>query len=179
MFKKFFIYPLALVHYNPSLTFYEPLRNNSESYVQTKSKPFYFRKFVITLVKGLWLVTEMQECPTVFFHRKKQRTIAMKCVWKLIFVIFSHSTWDCRHAKHVSHVGTWARKARKAWGCEHVDIQDTLAREHVSTQGTLARQYLSTQDTLAREDIRTEGTLAREHLSRQGTLALEYVRQAI
>ena len=53
MFKKFFIYSLALVHYNPSLTFYEPLRNNSESYVQTKSKPFYFRKFVITLVKGL------------------------------------------------------------------------------------------------------------------------------
>ena len=168
MFKKFFIYPLALVHYNPSLTFYEPLRNNSESYVQTKSKPFYFRKFVITLVKGLWLVTEMQECPTVFFHRKKQRTIARKCVWKLIFVIFSHSTWNCRHAKHVSHVGTWARKARKAWGCEHV-----------STQGTLARQYLSMQDTLESEDIRTQGTLAREHLSRQGTLALEHVRQAI
>ena len=168
MFKKFFIYPLALVHYNPSLTFYEPLRNNSESYVETKSKPFYFRKFVITLVKGLWLVTEMQECPTVFFHRKKQRTIARKCVWKLIFVIFSHSTWNCRHAKHASHVGTWARKARKAWGCEHV-----------STQGTLARQYLSTQDTLESEDIRTQGTLAREHLSRQGTLALEHVRQAI
>ena len=168
MFKKFFIYPLALVHYNPSLTFYEPLRNNSESYVETKSKPFYFRKFVITLVKGFWLVTEMEECPTVFFHRKKQRTIARKCVWKLIFVIFSHSTWNCRHAKHASHVGTWARKARKAWGCEHV-----------STQGTLARQYLSTQDTLASEDIRTEGTLACEHLSRQGTLALEHVRQAI
>ena len=52
MFKKFFMYPLAPVHYNPSLKFYYPLKNNSHCYAQTKIKPFYYTQFVIAPIKG-------------------------------------------------------------------------------------------------------------------------------
>ena len=52
MFKKFFIYPLVPIPYNPSLNFCEPLKNNSQSYAQTKTKAFHVTKFVIALVKG-------------------------------------------------------------------------------------------------------------------------------
>ena len=73
MFKEFFVYPLAPAHSNPSPTFSQPLKNNSRSYAQIKIRPFYCTKFFIAPVKDFRLVREMQECTTVFFHRKKTK----------------------------------------------------------------------------------------------------------
>ena len=48
----------------------------SQSYAQTKIKPFYFTKSVIAPVKGFRLVRAITECITVLFHsKKKDRTI--------------------------------------------------------------------------------------------------------
>ena len=71
--KSFLIYSFGPAHYNSSLTFYLPLKNNTQSYVQTKIKPFYCTKFVIAPAKGSHLVREMQECTAVLFHRKKTK----------------------------------------------------------------------------------------------------------
>ena len=73
MFKKPFIYPLAHAQYNPSSTFYYPLKNNFQSYAQTKVKPFYCTKFVMAPVKGFQLVRETQECTTVLFHKEQSQ----------------------------------------------------------------------------------------------------------
>ena len=63
-----------------------------------------------------------------FISQEKERKNNHKSVrktyyWKLIFVIYSYSTWARRHlgtkstqgtlqCKHVRHVGTWLRKTR-------------------------------------------------------------------
>ena len=79
MFKKFYIYPLAPGHSNASPTFYKPLKNNSQSYAQTKIKPFYCTKFVIAPVKGFYLVREMQERTTVsFISQEKDKEHSQK-----------------------------------------------------------------------------------------------------
>ena len=136
MSKKFFI------HYNPSLSLCEPLKNNSQSYAQTNVKPFYCTKCVIAPVKGFWFVREMQECTTVLFHRKKTKNNHMllkTCYWKLIFVICSCSTWTCKHAKHARHIDTWARK--------HARYVATWARKHARHAGTWARAARNLADS--------------------------------
>ena len=77
--KRSLYYPLAPAHYNPSLTFYKPLNNNSQSYAQTKIKPFYCTKSVIAPVKGFRLVRAMQECITVLFDIKTKKEQSQKC----------------------------------------------------------------------------------------------------
>ena len=66
MFEKFFIYPLARVHYNPSLNFYYPLKNNSQSYAQTK----------ITHQRLLTGKRNSRMCNSFYFTGKRQRTIS-------------------------------------------------------------------------------------------------------
>ena len=120
--NSFFIYPLA-----PELHLLSFIKNNSQSYAQTKIKPFHCTKFVFRLVK------EMQECTAVLFHRKKiknnHKNVRKTCYWKLIFVICSYSTW--RH-KHARHAGTWAHK--------HARHVGTRARKHAKHVGTWARK---------------------------------------
>ena len=117
-------------------TFYQPLKNNSQSYAQTKIKRFPCTKFVIAPIKGFWLITEMQECTTVFISQEKDKGQSQKCKktcqWKLIFVICSYGTWARRHAKHARHIGKWSRRHTRHVG---TNIQGTLAHEHKSKQG--------------------------------------------
>ena len=90
--KRSLYYPLAPAHYNPSLTFYKPLNNNSQSYAQTKIKPFYCTKSVIAPVKGFRMVRAMQKCITVLFQmKKKERTITKmqgKHIIENLFLLF-------------------------------------------------------------------------------------------
>ena len=82
--KRSLYYPLAPAHYNPSLTFYKPLNNNSQSYAQTKIKPFYCTKSVIASIKGFRLVRVMQQCIAFLFHGKKKERTILKMQGKLI-----------------------------------------------------------------------------------------------
>ena len=59
-------FKLSPARYNPSPTVYQPLKNNSQSFTQTKMKPFYCTKFVIAPVKGFRLIREMHKCITEF-----------------------------------------------------------------------------------------------------------------
>ena len=104
--------------------------------------------------------------------RKSTQNLSKTCHWKLIYVIWSYSTWARRQ------VSTWTREHESKQGTlvrEHTSTQATLARKHVITQGTLPRDQVSTQGTLSREHVSTQGTLAREHVSTRGTLASEHV----
>ena len=61
----------ALINFSSHL-----LLTTSQSYAQTKIKPFYCTKFVIAPIKGIHPVRAVQECTTVLFLRKKkERTI--------------------------------------------------------------------------------------------------------
>ena len=77
------------------------LLTTSQSYAQTKIKPFYCKKFVIAPVKGFRLVRAMQECTTVLFHRKKKERTITKMLGKhitenlfLLFVVIAHEYVD-------------------------------------------------------------------------------------
>ena len=96
---------------------------------------------------------------------KIPKNLSETCHWKLIFIIWSYSTWAHRHARHVS---TLARKAR-----EHVSTQNTLTRGHLSTQGTFPRKHARYVGTSARK-----GSLSREHVSTKDTLARKHARLA-
>ena len=97
----------------------------------------------------------MQECTTVLFHRKKtknnHKNVRETCYWKLIFVICNYSTWARRHAKHARHVGTWGRKARKAWARRHPRHVDTWARKHVRHVSMWPRKHSRHAGTWARK----------------------------
>ena len=83
-------------------------------------------------------------------QRKSAKNVSKRCHWKIIFVIWSYSTWARRHARHVGtwareharHVDTWLHKHRRHVG---------LARWHVNTQGPLARKYATRVGTWARK----------------------------
>ena len=160
-----YIYIFIIIHHPPFINHF----NNCQGFTQKKSTHFYFAKFVMTLVKGFCLVREMQDwivkkmfqetysCLSCsfdiqfFFTGKRQREITKNrsktCYWKLIFVIWSYSTWARRHATHVGtcareharHVGTQARKlARQVgrWACKlarHVATWVGKHARHVST----------------------------------------------
>ena len=113
MFKKFCIYSLVPAHYNPSPTFYWPLRNNSQIYAQTNMKPSYCAKFVKPPVKRFRLKRQLQECTTVLFQRQKaknnHKNVRKIRYWKLIFLICSYSTWVRKARKIRWHVSTWSR----------------------------------------------------------------------
>ena len=104
----------------------------TQSYSQTKIKPFYCTKSVIAPVKGLRQVRAMQEC-TSFISQVKERKNNNKNVrktyyWKFIFVICIYSTYACRN------LGTKS-------------TQGTFAREHVSTQRTWTRKVRNLADS--------------------------------
>ena len=100
----------------------------------------------------------MQECTTVLFYRKRQRTIT-KCKENMLL-----KTYLCHLL--LQHVSTQACKAR--W---HVSTQTRKAQWHVSMQGTLAREHARHVGASARK--------ARRHVSTQSTLAREHVRHAV
>ena len=52
------------VYITLSPTVYQPLKNNSQNFTQTKIKPFYCTMFAIAPVKKL--VRKMKECTTEF-----------------------------------------------------------------------------------------------------------------
>ena len=128
MFKKFFVHPLAPVHYNPSLTFYQPLKNNSRNYAQTKMKSFLCVKFVIAPVKGFWLVREMQECTAVIENLYLSFAVIAR---EHVATQSTQGTLTREHARH-EHVITWTHK--------HVRHIGTWAREHARHVGKLARK---------------------------------------
>ena len=176
IYMYIYIYIYIIIHQPPFINHF----NNCQGFSQKKSTHFYFAKFLMTPVKGFCLVREMQDwilkkmfqetysclpCSfdiQFFFAGKRQREITKNrsktCYWKLIFVIWSYSTWARRHATHVGtcareharHVGTWARKlarqvgrwARKLarqvgrWACKlarHVATWVGKHARHVST----------------------------------------------
>ena len=137
MFKKFFIYPLAPAHYNPSFT-----KNVQQFYYTGKIQRTITKMWGKHVIENLFLLFVVKSPE----HVGTQSTLARKHV----------SAQNALPRDHASMQGTLAR--------EHVSTQDTLVREHVSTQGRLAREHVSTQDTLAREHVSTQGTLARGHV---------------
>ena len=54
-----YIYQIAPSRYNLSPIIYQLPNNNSQSFTQTKIKPFHCTKFVITPVKGFCLVRDI------------------------------------------------------------------------------------------------------------------------
>ena len=54
-----YIYQIAPSRYNPSRIIYQLPNSNSQSFTQTKIKPFHCTKFVITSVKGFCLVRDI------------------------------------------------------------------------------------------------------------------------
>ena len=111
-------------YFDQEQIFYYYLHNQQFSTLQPQnSEPLWFvycAKYSIAFVKGLWLVRKMQECTTVFFHRKKtknnHKNVRKTCSWKLFFVICSYSMRARRHTKHTRHVGTWAREHARQIG---------------------------------------------------------------
>ena len=106
--------------------------------------------------------------------KKKTKNLSKTCHWKLIFVIWSYSTWAFRHARHVGTLthervtmqGTWAREHAK----RNVSTRDTLPREHVSMQDTLAHKHARHISTWARkarnlaDSIKTDRQLLTFHV---------------
>ena len=64
---------LAPARYNLFLTVYKPFKNNSQSSIPTKLKPFYCRKFVIAPVNSFRLVIDTPECTIEFLKKDKEK----------------------------------------------------------------------------------------------------------
>ena len=114
--------PVVIIDLPPFINY---LKITLKSSTQTKIKSLYCTKFVIAPVKGFsnhWILklNVFRDIPTcralflfsLFFTGKRQRkstkNLSKICHWKLVFVIWSYSTWARGHARHLS---MWGRKA--------------------------------------------------------------------
>ena len=122
----FSLYLYILIHVLPFINHIK-IFFKVQSSTQTKIQPFYCTKFVVAPVNAFRLVRKIPECTTEFskqmfpetfllvvhtFHikfyfsgkrqRKSTKNLSKTCHWKLIFVIWSYSTWALRQARHVS-----------------------------------------------------------------------------
>ena len=83
---------LLVVNFSNTILFHrkkakKKIKNNSQSSTQTKIKPFYSKKFVITLVQGSRLGKYIPECTIEFSKEKASRDIpAYRGLFKYNFI---------------------------------------------------------------------------------------------